>query len=258
MEVVWDQQDGHRAEYSLNGWVIERIATVKGVTGTGTQRLWNAASASGLPSIGDAHPVFTVARLERGLVEAVASDTVRFRFIYTEAYSLEYQLDTTQIGGGLSQVEEQVDRLGEYQTVTYTFPSDHPYWPSQSLSQRASFMKMVPDHTIYKRRRETVNPAMKAKLYLGAVNNGPWSLDANAASGTWLCTMLKGTSPDGGQTWIVEYSFQYRAATWTVYAHFIDPWTGKMPSDVNDTVNQPLAIKAIELYPIMDFDGLAL
>jgi hypothetical protein len=257
MEVVWDLQDGHRAEYGLNGWTIERRAVVHGVSGTGSAKIWNAALAPGLPAIGDAHPVFTKARLERGLVEAVASDTVTFRFFYTEAYSLELMLDTVRVGGGLSQVSSAVDRNGIYQTLTYNYPADHPYLPSRSISVKAEVTKLIPDHIIQKRRRETANPTMKAQMYLGKVNSGPWSLAPTAAPYTWLCTQLEGVSTDGMQTWFVDYGFQHRE-TWKQPAIYYDQFSGKIPGDVDDAVLQPFAMKWIEPYPIMDFDGLAL
>lgn len=253
-----DLIDGHRGRKTFDGWEVERIAIVSGVTGTGHLRIFNAADHADMPDIGDAHPSRSVCYLREMVLDAVTSEEIRFRLIYSDVTrpGFQPQLDTVEVGGTLSQIETNLDRFGDVIEVSYTYPSDYPddSYSSKTFTTGGLVSKFVPEHTIVVSRIETANPSRAAIDYVGTVNSGPWSLDLYAGVGTWLCTGIVGRSPDAGITYTVTYTFQYRADTWTTTVAYISPDTGRPPSDLVDGTG----INAYQLYPIMNFNGLGL
>jgi hypothetical protein len=258
MAVITDIIEGHSGRYTFDGWQLERIFVVSGVTGTGHARLENALNTSGVPELGDAHPTSTGSYLREAIPSADDSDTVRIRCIYATPgwESSRQELGTVEVNANLSQTETNVDRLGLDITTGYTYPADYAYSEklrSTYVEQGGMLSKLVPDLSITKSQVEYLDPQPKAKEYVGTVNNGPWSLAPSDASGTWLCTGIVGRSNDGGTTWLVTYSFQYRGDTWTSTAVFIDPHTGKPPADLG-----AMGVVDYELYDLKNFNNLGL
>jgi len=289
MTVKLDLIDGSSGKKTVNGWEeIERIATVTGATGSGHTKIINAATVSGVPVIGDAHPGLRDCFLYEIVPTPSDSDTVRLRLLYKQQRLrvgvssspsalpplLVPKYNTVEVGATLSQVETNYDRLGNKIEVNYTYPVEYkkPSDPPAGAPHKSSptVARLLPEHHMSVRKQEFANPSQKALDYVGHVNSGPWSLHSSATAGTWLCTGITGMSNDGQTTWDVVYIFQYRPDTWRLLAQFIDPNTGDPPPE--KTAAETAALKAkypdkyeadnaeiwVELYPISDFNRLGL
>lgn len=273
-----------KASFTFDGWNIERVFMVTGVTGNGYDKIINAMNTSGVPALGSAHPSasLTDCYLREAIptIEGKANDIVRIRLIYANATwpTERQQINTIEVGGALSQVQTNMDKEGNVITGSYFYPTNYPEddvrnWPNYNPALNSGaggaiiiasglVTKLLPEHHIVKRIVEYSNPTLKAKLYLGAVNSGPWTLDIGAAARTWLCTQLEGVSNDGGLTWVVTYAFQHREDTWDGTYTFIDPRTGRPPADLG-TYNNPgpentVGITTWQHYKLRNFSQLQL
>lgn len=263
MAVLKDIIDNPTARFTLDGWTMERTVVVTGVTGDGHEKLLNAMNTSGIPALGTQHPSGADCYLREAIPTADDSDTVRIRFIYADPTNMSYrqQLNTIEVGGTLSQVQTNYDRLDSVIGAEYTYPVDYEYHDfsekseaDRTVTQCELVNKFIPEHTIVKTRLEYVNPSLIAIDFVGTVNAAGWNFAPSALSGTWMCTGIVGRSNDGGESYIVTYSFQHRVDTWSTEVLFIDPYTGKPPTDLVDGVGR----ETYELYDIMDFNLLGL
>lgn len=261
MAVTLDILEGHHAEVSMKGWTVERLAIVTGLTGDADAKIYNASTVSGMPLIGASHPTIPYCKLERKVLNAITTEEVRFRLIYTQSYGSigsGRPTDTIQVGGGLQQEESNLDAGSNVMTVSYAYPSNYPAswgdFAGQTMTQGGLPPRLIPQHGITITKLEYINPAPKARTYIGTVNNGPWSLDTSAAARTWLCTGIIGNSDDAGQTYYVTYSFQYRPDTWDSTIVFIDPATGRPPPDASSGNG----METYQRYTMMNFNNLGL
>jgi len=280
-EVTLDLLDGNQGKLSTEGWTLFRIAHVKNVSGVGTARLLTAATATGMPTIGDAHPSKATAFLESIEPISLATDIVKLRLIYKERF------DTVQIQTSNDVIQDETnydDGLGiggnpenpRIIQVKYTYPSDYEYDDNLrglTITQSALVSKMIPQRILVFRKRELFSPESLAETYVGTVNSELWR---GGATRTWLCTGIDGSSSDGGIHWDNVYSFQYKRDLWQAVVVFIDPNTGKPPADIidgpTDTSGVPLAVgdsggpgqtdeygrKAYAIYEQTDFNALPL
>jgi len=265
--LVIDIIDGTRGRLTVEGWELERVATVYGLTGTASAKILNATIVTGMPSLGDAHPGYSGAFLQEILPEALDDDTVKLRLIYRVPQLQRWQpsLDTVEVGGTLSQVDTNKyisaqdgdDITRSLISVQYAYPSDYEYsqaLQSKTVDQSGLVSKLIPEHSLIITKLEYTNPSPIAKNYIGTVNSGPWTLDLTADARQWLCTGIIGRSDDGGTIYKTTYSFQYREDTWDVTVTFIDPYTGRPPPDVVDDTG----VKTLKEYKEMNFNNLPL
>lgn len=264
MAVIKDVIDNPTGRFTLGGWTLERTFVVTGVAGEGHEKLIHALETSGVPKLGDAHPSANYTYLRESIPTAEDPDTVRIRLIYTNPANPSYrqEVDITgeliEVGGTLSQIQTNLDRNDAVMYVDYTYPADYPHNPDlqskAAPTQGGLVNKFVPQHTIVKSRLEYSSPSAIARDFVDTVNAAGWNLDPSAAVGTWLCTGIKGRSNDGGVSFIVTYSFQYRADTWATDVYWIDPHDGHPPADLVAGTGK----KTYELYNIMNFNLLGL
>ena len=81
-------------------------------------------------------------------------------------------------------------------------------------------------------RLETNDPAEKQKQVIDTVNRaGIWGADSRF----WLCTRLDGETSDNGQTWTVDYEFQFNPQRWDTSVLFKDRTTGLVPEGAKPT-----------------------
>lgn len=121
-------------------------------------------------------------------------------------------------------------------------------------------------------RVESGSPADKSMTYVGCTNSGAWgSLATDQQARVWRCDAITGTSNDLGATFRVDYDFlrceqkrdggQVVDTTWDAFVYWIDPETGKPPSDVADIDYAQQAgqgWRRYQVYPTVDFAGLNL
>ena len=239
MAVKIDIIDGNRGRKTYQGWELERIAVVTGLTGTPHKKLIDAANTSGVPSIGDGHPSLSTCKLREIIPESVGKDEVKLRLIYSQYVTSTSQwqptFDTIECGASIGQVETNKDIDDNVMWVQYTYPADYTKnldYASKTHKQGGTIIRLVPESSISIVKQELFPPAEKARAFVGKVNATGWIIDPNAPARTWLCSGIVGRSTDGGVTYFVTYTFQYRPDTWDATILFTDPNDGKPPDDL--------------------------
>jgi hypothetical protein len=254
-----DIMDGASADFATTGTRIVRVAKVTGVTGDGDERLYNAVTATGMPTLGDVHPSISGCYLRRMIPKPEANDVIAVRLIYE---SSSYQPNTINIAGTLSQTQTNIDQNGYAIQLGYTYPTDHHYEAWQDVkkwqSGYANFLKPGTNITVTKTM--AFIPWQHITNYTGTVNGFPFKIGNTRIHGTrkWLCTGITAASNDAGGTYSVTYNLQYNPDTWDAVMVYQDPHDGRPPSDVWDTANQPDAVNTYQLYTSKNFNSLRL
>lgn len=246
MALVLDLIDGSNGRKSQEyGWELERKAIVSGIDSSvdASAKLIDAVLGTiGMPEIGDSHPNIPACILREIIPEAITTDKVTLRLVYRER-GADTQQDgqwpdsTIEVGASVMQIQTAKDRAGADISVAYHYPDQEKYgeWKNATYTADQYVGKMIPNNTMVISRRETVTGEFLnwlAKDYVGKVNYAGWYLAPGDAIGTWLCTGITGRSYDGGVTYDVQYTFQYRADTWVENVKFFDHFTGKTPPDL--------------------------
>lgn len=242
-ETIIDIIDGGGRKTYEKGWELERIAIVKGIPGSGVEKILNAVTASGIV-LGQAHPALSTCLLYDISPTIIDSDTVKLRLSYSESYLRGF--NTAEIGATVQQVETNMDAGGYSMYASYPAHSNQGHLVS----------KFVPEMTISITRFETGNPQWKAANFVGLVNIGPWSLDPYAPARTWLCTGIIGHSPDHGTTWWVTYTFVRRPENFDAKLVWLnDGSIGNLPIGSPPANATPIYW---QIYTMTDFDALGL
>ena len=258
MAVKLDLIDGNAGRQTEEGLELTRIAVVTGVTGAAHKKLINALAVEGMPTIGSGHPDLATCKLRTIELDSVTGDTIKLRLQYSQRaqggdwYPPPEEPAQIEVGSSLTQVETNKDIDGNLITVEYTYPDDYKLdekLQGKTIKQCSLVSRMTPETTLIFHTTEYVSPGYKSKQYTNRVNDSVWqSGDAK----TWLCTGIVGRSNDGGATFKVTYTFQYREDGWDEEAMFIDPNTGRPPEDVEDGVG----IKKIKSHKTANFDAI--
>ena len=259
MAVIIDITDGARATIDRTGWTsAERIAKVTEVTGSGYAKFQSALSAVDMPQLNAQHPSIPNLYVSGYDFSTEGTDIVVVRIIYTppDARSVEH----TQIKISATATQQQVntDIDGNLMTV---------YWQDEKENehpQSGMVNILSPQLTLQIQRIETSSPGSKAMSYIGTVNSGGFNADPGALARHWLCTGIEGNSSDGGQTYVVTYSFQYNRDGWDAEVVYVDPKTGRVPDNivgvddgwVGDDGEIRCGRRSFQVYSEKDFNAL--
>ena len=99
-ELILNIMDGLTAQKTAQGLEIDSIIIVRGLTGTGEEKLLNAMDESGIPIIGTGHPNRPTARLKSITPTPIDSDTVKLTLHYSSA------VDSSGSRGGIRAAEQ--------------------------------------------------------------------------------------------------------------------------------------------------------
>lgn len=265
--IVSDIIEGSSVRKTRDGWYITRVILVKELSGEGMEKIKNAVeNTSGVPSIGDVHPVFSDTFLREIEPRIIDSDNVSLFLTYEpNPYNhIEYE-----VGADAVSVESNTDVNGEDLWVEYTYPSNYPDEKYAGLTDRQGiiYSRLVPDKTFTVRRRMMITRADLMEMideYQNHVNASGWSMDMSAPAGSWLCTEIRGRNDPIGGYYAVSFTFKKRQPFkrgntvypgWADTFIYIDPNTGKPPPPEEWGEN---TIKVIMNYPEADFDELDL
>lgn len=102
----------------------------------------------------------------------------------------------------------------------------------------------VPRYGIRYITRESVNPSNKAATYVGRVNSATF---LGKPPRTWLCGPIRGSSDDGGLTYVVNYELFYDVKTWASRLRW---------EDRDGVLHDPEILKNVQ--PEADLNGLGL
>lgn len=260
--VHFDLQEGAGGKVTADGYEIERIARVSGLTGTAYARLKQAVAALAAKNaaIGKSHPSITKAKLAEMPFEHESPSVMKFRLLYrepdwsggtTDPETDDPEHQQIEIGTSLQSVQTNKDVNGDLMEVEF-----------DGKKQSGEVSVMRPLSTIVVRRREGSSPGHKSRVYVGKLNAaGQFALAApDTVGGTWICTGINGTSNDGGATWAVVYSFEYDELGWDHEAVYNDPDTGRVPDGVIDGTDavKALAIRTYAQHKAVNFNLLNL
>ncbi len=258
-----DLIDNNDGEKTWRGYKFTRNAIVTSpVEQSGrvddASRIYESINDTGVPDIGDEHPNVASSLLKRIYCESIEPNILTLRLEY-ETPPPGYQIQTlglTDISmeSSLVQTETTKDFGGANLTplfYQYASGSPNPANPvsadgtpnllSANLTLRSE-LPLVPVYipgmvlTYKKRITGTDEDELEAlnKIYQGAVNNAAWR---GYNSRTWLCIGLNWRISEYRLTFFVELRFQYKFDNFDVEGVFKDPYSGKVPGDIDTTGN---------------------
>ena len=258
-----DIVDGNGGSRTKDGYELTRVASVTGITGgSASEVLVDAIDAviAVTGDIGSSHPGVSQCKLDSFQADAITTNGATVRIVYKEQSPTDDpEYAEIEVSTTLSQEESNKDVNGVPIDLSYTYPTDYKLDPNKAgktYRGGGTVSRMVPESSMVYTRMESTSPGPKSRAYVGKVNDGPWSMDETSASvaRTWLLVSITGRSSDGGATYSVTYTFQYRAYTWDSTVIFINSDDGKPPPDLVDGVGS----KVVQKYLEADFDDLGL
>jgi len=241
---------GH-GKLTQKGWEFERSCVVDGIVASGAGAVIAAVNQANL-HIGDQHPQIPTAKLEEITPEHVAPGVVTLRLTFRE----HYKTKLIEVGTTLQTQTVNKDKDGNLLSVRYQDPTNENADEDGFVTQNASTSFPQPHTTFSITRQEDGSPGDKSRQYVGKVNEAGWAIDPDAADRTWMLTGIVGRSHDGGNTYEVTYTGEYKDETWDVTVTYVDPATGRLPGDV--TEDDTDAIATYEIADTADFNELAL
>lgn len=214
MSAIVDVIQDASARRTADGLEVTRVALVRDLVGSASQRLVSALTAAGLPAYGSPHPNEPGSLLQSIEADPVNSNdsVLRVRLTYSpRAASTQARLDNADVPNAITgirfqavSVQEQTneDRFGVRMLNKYTGPEG-------IVSELVTVSLNVPRLQV-SINKNLVNPPKEiATDYIGRVNSAPWS---GYSPRTWLCTDIQSQQRDG--LWRTDYTFLYRPETW--------------------------------------------
>jgi len=225
--------DATRIWFDQQGWHATRMWKVKGLDNTqGHKRLYDAQEVPGIPNLYSPHPDPRLAIVASKIdVESAGSGSscnvvVSYDPIGVLPPSVVSETanpgapggGSISIRSGLRRVQTNKDENGKMVILRHKdsfYPDNVPvganneeaiHLKGELIEQPAVYEKFIHVDIIGFVRREPRHPRSKQDRYLGHVD--PAQVFRGDPSRAWLCTILNGESPDGGQTYNVTYEFE--------------------------------------------------
>jgi len=242
-----DLLDGAEIQQDGNSISRTRIFYVCGLSATNPASaiLPLALNAPGIPQVGDCDPdIPGLYCRQRRVLPGVGPDDATIYITYKSPDGTFGNQQRIEVGATASEVLTEKDRDGNPVTIAYTAPggSVYPTLPGKipTLKSRS---------TLVITRLEPSSPDAISRQYTGCANSSPWH---NGDANQWRCLGIVGRSTDGGQTYIVTYSFEFNPDGW--FETLAYPNVPLTPSDIQNlngyAVYAPL--------PQADFNALGL
>lgn len=231
--------DGGGMGVNSRGWRARRIAKLGGLTLTTQAGIYAAMYSSSIttstgermPQYGDPHPGIPgiivnnidVSQVDQGICEAAIDYGVPEVATTPPSETAPAQIE---VGATVQEVETSLDVNGQLMTVG-KFVDDGTALVLEI--QTGTVRKQIPSVYFRYRRREPFSPGAKAKFHVGTMNSISVFDDPPKY---WLCTGITGTSNDFGASYDVNYEFLRNEETWDAVVAWVDPSTGRIPTDV--------------------------
>ena len=242
--------------YALTvGYLFERDANATSVEAA----LYSVLESGELPQRGDPHPVIPAIFCTERRAEAIDSERIRVTVEFAVPSSddpIQRGLTRLQSGSSAAGETTAIDVAGRAIKTTFSYDVQNEETGEIETVvdvQAHSVDVERPATTALFERLEDEDALYRSMLYVGRINSAPWR---RGARGTWLCTGIESDSDDGGVTYRVVYSFQFRSEGWQPIIRHVDPRTG-LPVDP-DILNNPGAVVQAQVYSYADFSSLNL
>jgi hypothetical protein len=248
------------------GWTVERVAEVTGITDTGANFMYKTlddlVTAGSLPARGAGHPTVVGAYLTGYEVQSIAPHVMVVRLIYrqnvpsfNEAEQQQQASNPTlSFSASLGSTQTNKDRFGNIMRCGY-----------EGTNQGGLVDRMVPMLVIEIEREETGCPVARIQPFMGKLNKAGWRVAPADPARSWMLVGVLGESKDRGLTYRVRYQFQFQeprpngVSGWDRELCFIDPVTGRPPEHTEDNLTYEYnPVMAYEQYDDVDFNLLGL
>lgn len=220
---------------------LELRYLVRGLTESGTAKVDEAMSASGVPTAGSTLVGHTeLAAISRRYEAIPGNETQAYVDITFKRYGRDDSLAgasgfrwNVRLTGGLQQVETYNDVDGAEVLVSHTWPADDPDYGGLTLTQGVAIPVTEAQPVIEITGQMPVDYPLVIK--------GSWEnyLNADFWAGlpprSWLCQAFDFTLSDPSTSpWTWEFTAQFQANrnTWDQIAYYTDPRTGKPPANL--------------------------
>ena len=259
--VVEDLIQGSSASFDRSGHTYDRPFHVDGLTGSASQMLYEAKTATGIPAINSRHPANAV-MFCKSIRASMTGDRSAQVICHYESLKGSDPEDPTadsatiEVGATLQQITSVMDKDNEQLWVTYT-PTD-----ADVSRQNSEVSVMRPLMTKSWSVTFEYNPDMVAAKYIGHVNSVQWKIDdaKDAKPRQWLCTEFSARTNDNGITWPTTISFTKKDlppfCCWDEAIWWVDKATGRLPTA--PAPNEGNGMKRVRVYPEADFNKLKL
>ena len=258
MQITEDLVLGAKFTLDRAGGILIRVFEVTGLTpgiDTLAQAVLGQDSANGsrIPVYGQPHPSVAGLYVDGVVAEPVRqSRTAAYVTVTYASPEVSSALNAVSIAVTGSQRPKVLSRSPVDQStlqVKYTDPLGNP------LAQIMQVPVISPNTTLTFVRQEIKSPLKLSQQFRRTLNATPWQ--AGAAK-TWLCRAIDARSLQNLTRYEVKYVFEYDPDGWDHIEYYRDPFTGKVPADVTQSVNNDAGIAKIQTYATMEFSQLGL
>lgn len=233
--VQLDIIDGSSLRETKDGLEATRTATVSGLTGSAHAIQYRALEHPNMPRRGDEHPSVPGIYVDERAVSSVnmSTGTVRVTLQYRQISAediVDGAVAVIEVGSGLSTEQTSRDKSGDLITISHQverLDDAGNVIGTDTVTQVATVSKQIPRMSLRYRRKESVDPASKARAFVGTVGYFGNPSGGSEIGPRWMCTAIDGSTQDGGVTWEVLYEFQYAREGWRARIDPIDPNTGQ-------------------------------
>ena len=188
---------------TTDGRKMTRQAIVEGLSGTASKRLKDALDAEDVPDVGDLHPTISGMRVIEKRAKSAGDTVVKITLTYSSKSVVgpggdpgDPGVPVYETGSVLQQLSVNIDKNGSQITVKNSHDAnEHGEFVSVPIPSSSATVTIV---------QRGISPQQIADTYVGTVNKTEWN---EGDSGFWLCTEVRGSSNDGGLTWVMRYSF---------------------------------------------------
>ena len=258
LQITEDLVLGARFTVDRSGGTLVRLFEVTGLT-PGRDTLAQAASGqdgvsgSVIPRYGDPHPAVPglfVAQVEAEPVKnSRTAARVIVKYSSPEFGSVPNVVRIAISGSSRSKLISKSPADGSLLLVKYTDPSGN------NLQEFLQFPSLSPNTILEFTRQEPSSPLRLSTRFRRTVNASPWQ---GGDAKTWLCRGIDATSLGNLTRYEVKYVFEYDPDGWERIEYYVDPYTGKVPDDVQFSQTNDRGIAKVLPYAVMDFAQLGL
>lgn len=256
--VTEDNIEGGGLSVGPDGYVATRIFTVDGVTGDKKARMYNAILTAKIPRRGDLHPVIPGLRVDTLNAVPLSASQFRVTCVYKNLVGFSSPVNaapTLAVGSSVTGTTTNkaygfVEGTGAVENglmiVKYTATNDDG--STTEKTQTGEIELQVPQTVYNLSRKEKGDPGNKALNFVGTVNSTTFR---GWPARHWLCTRIQGQSQDGGETWQVDYEFQFNREKWDATVVYVDPETNEVPKSPIPSKGNGIAV--FKPYPEQNF-----
>ena len=258
IQITEDLVLGARFTLDRAGGVLLRLFEVTGLT-PGRDTLAQAALAQDqttgtrIPRYGEPHPgvagLFVVNVEADPVKNSRTAARVKVRYASPEVQSVPNAVRVAITGTGRSKLVSRDPNSGSPLLVKYTDPSGNV------LQEFLQVPALSPNTVLEFTRQEPKSPLKLSTQFRRTVNSSPWQ---GGDARTWLCRAIDATSLSNLTRYEVKYVFEYDPDGWELLEYWSDPFTGKIPDDVQLAVGNDRGIAKVLPYATADFSQLGL